>query len=172
MMPAVLDTPDTEFLELDFSRPVADLAAIHAVNPHRHGMEMLTAIVLVDPPRKVIVGYKDVRPNEFWVPGHMPGFPLLPGVLMCEAAAQLCGYYVTSQKVVPEGSLMGLAGIDDARFTRAVRPGERLVVVGRAEKLHRRLNKFRVSGYVEREKAFEALVSGVTLGKYEELKGA
>src|SRR5262245_22594642 len=118
MMPAVLDTPDADLLDLDLSRPVADLAAIHAVNPHRFGMEMLSAIVLLDPQRRLIVGYKDVRPGEFWVPGHMPGFPLLPGVLMCEAAAQLCGYYVSSQQVVPEGSLMGLAGIDDARFTR------------------------------------------------------
>jgi 3-hydroxyacyl-[acyl-carrier-protein] dehydratase len=102
----------------------------------------------------------------------MPGYPLFPGVLMCEAAAQLCGYYVTSQKVVPDGSLMGLAGIDEARFVRAVRPGERLIVVGRAEKVHRKLNKFRVIGYVGTEKVFEALVTGVTMGKYEELKGA
>ena len=120
----------------------------------------------------MIVGYKDVRADEFWVPGHMPGYPLFPGILMCEAAAQLCGYYVVSQKVVPEGSLMGLAGIDDARFIRAVRPGERLVVVGRGEKLHRKLNKFRVTGYVGQEKAFEVLVTGVTLGNFEGLKGA
>jgi 3-hydroxyacyl-[acyl-carrier-protein] dehydratase len=172
MMPAVLDTPDTALLDLDFGRPVADLAAIHAVNPHRFGMEMLTAIVLVDPARKLIVGYKDVRPDEFWVPGHMPGYPLLPGVLMCEAAAQLCCYYVANQKIVPEGTLTGLAGLDDARFTRAVRPGERLVLIGRGEKLHRRLNKFRITGYVEKEPAFEVRVTGVTLGMYEELKGA
>jgi 3-hydroxyacyl-[acyl-carrier-protein] dehydratase len=135
-------------------------------------MEMLTGIVALDPARKIIVGYKDIRADEFWVPGHMPGFPLFPGVLMLEAAAQLCGYYVVSQKVVPEGSLMGLAGVDEARFIRAVRPGERLVLVGRGERLHRRLNKFRVTGYVGEEKAFESLVTGVTLGQYEDMKGA
>lgn len=167
------DDPNEPILTgLDFTRPIADLTAIHAVNPHRHGMEMLTGILLLDPARKLIVGYKDVRNDEFWVPGHMPGYPLLPGVLMCEAAAQLCGYYVSSQNVVVEGSLMGLAGIDEARFIRAVRPGERLVVIGRGEKLHRKLNKFRVSGYVGTEKAFEALVTGVTLGRYEDMKGA
>ena len=61
---------------------------------------MLDGIVLIDPGRHLIVGYKDVRPDEFWVRGHMPGFPLLPGVLMCEAAAQLSCYYAVSQKVV------------------------------------------------------------------------
>ena len=43
------------------------------------------------PEQHLVVGYKDVRADEFWVRGHMPGNPLLPGVLMCEAAAQLCG---------------------------------------------------------------------------------
>ncbi|HEY2787045.1 MAG TPA: 3-hydroxyacyl-ACP dehydratase FabZ family protein [Fimbriiglobus sp.] len=171
-MPAENDHPEIELNGLDFSNCIADLAAIHAVNPHRFGMEMLTGIVALDPARKIIVGYKDIRADEFWVPGHMPGFPLFPGVLMLEAAAQLCGYYVVSQKVVPEGSLMGLAGVDEARFIRAVRPGERLVLVGRGERLHRRLNKFRVTGYVGEEKAFESLVTGVTLGQYEDMKGA
>jgi 3-hydroxyacyl-[acyl-carrier-protein] dehydratase len=171
-MPAETDNPDLAFLDFDPAKPVADLAAIHAVNPHRFGMEMLTAIVRLDPANALIVGYKDVRADEFWVPGHMPGYPLFPGVLMCEAAAQLCCYYVTTQKVVPDGSLIGLAGVDDARFIRAVRPGERLDLVGRGEKLHRRLNKFRVTGYVDKEKTFEVLITGVTLGKYEEMKGA
>ncbi|HTI49839.1 MAG TPA: beta-hydroxyacyl-ACP dehydratase, partial [Planctomycetaceae bacterium] len=74
---------------IDFSRPVFDIEAIRRLNPQRNQMEQLSAIVFVDTENHGIVGYKDVTDNEFWVTGHMPGFPLMPGVIMCEAAAQL-----------------------------------------------------------------------------------
>ena len=78
----------------------------------------------------MIVGYKDVAENEFWVRGHMPGFPLLPGVLMCEAAAQLCGFYYITQKIGDPGTLLGLAGSTRPGSSARSRPGERLVMVG------------------------------------------
>ena len=78
-----------DLAKIDFSNVVADLDAIRKVNPQRFEMEQLDAIVMVDFAQKLIVGYKDVRFDEFWVRGHMPGYPLMPGVLMCEAAAQL-----------------------------------------------------------------------------------
>src|SRR6059058_1566051 len=90
----------------DLSHVVADLEAIREVNPQRFEMEQLTAIVLVKPEQHLIVGYKDVREDEFWVRGHMPDYPLLPGVLMCEAAAQLCSYYTVSQGLL-KGDFIG-----------------------------------------------------------------
>ena len=102
---------------------------------------MLTAVVHIDPVKHVIVGYKDLTDQEFWVRGHMPGFPLLPGVLMCEAAAQLCSFYYSSQKIGDAGGLLGLGGLDEARFLRQVRPGERLVMVGTGVKVHRRMTQ-------------------------------
>ena len=156
----------------DFAHPLAGIEEIRAVNPHRHEFEMLTGIVHIDPVAHVIVGFKDAGPDDFWARGHMPGFPLLPGVLMCEAGAQLCGYYYTTQKVGAPGALLGLGGFDEVRFVRQVRPGERLVVVATGVKVHRRLTRFRVVGYVGTERAFEALITGVPLGKLEELRGA
>src|SRR5947208_8593866 len=79
---------------LDFGRVVADLDAIRRVNPQRFEMEQLTAIVHVDPGQHIVAGYKDVALDEFWTRSHMPGYPTLPGVPMCEAAAQLCLYYI------------------------------------------------------------------------------
>src|SRR5690349_5756796 len=78
---------------LDFSRPVADREAIRKINPQRFEMEQIDAIVHIDRATHLLVGYKDVRADEFWTRGHMPDYPLLPGVLMCESAAQLCSYY-------------------------------------------------------------------------------
>jgi 3-hydroxyacyl-[acyl-carrier-protein] dehydratase len=102
----------------------------------------------------------------------MPGYPLMPGVLMCEAAAQLTCFYTITQKVTDPGVLMGLGAIEDARFHRPVRPGERLVMVGRGLKVHRRLTRFAVTGYVGAEKAFSATVTGTPIGRWEDLRGA
>jgi len=165
------DIPTVDLSTLNFDHPVVDLDGIRAVNPQRFEFEMLSGIVHIDTDRHLVVGFKDLTENEFWVKGHMPGYPVLPGVLMCEAAAQLCGYYI-AKFVAGVGSMIGLAGIDEARFHRPVRPGKRLVMVGTGLKIHRRLTKFRVVGTVESEKAFEVVVAGLSLGQLTELRGA
>jgi 3-hydroxyacyl-[acyl-carrier-protein] dehydratase len=156
----------------DYDNPQVGIDLIREANPHRHEFEMLTGIVHIDPDKQLIIGFKNMSPNDFWVRGHMPGVPLFPGVLMCEAAAQLCGYYYVSQKIGDAGNLLGLGGIDETRFHRTVKPGERLVLVGTGVKVHRRMTKFRVLGYVDGEKTFETLVTGVPLGKMRELRSA
>ena len=78
---------------LDFDHPVFNLEEIRKVNPQRFEMEQLTAILSVDREGDGLIGYKDITPNEFWVRGHMPDFPLMPGVVLCECAAQLAGFY-------------------------------------------------------------------------------
>ena len=78
-------------------------------------MEQLTAIVLIDTEKHMIAGYKDVGADEFWVRGHLPGYPLYPGVLMCEAAAQLCSYYITTQGYA-QGDFVGFSGLENVRF--------------------------------------------------------
>jgi 3-hydroxyacyl-[acyl-carrier-protein] dehydratase len=166
------DAPPLHLTAFDFDRPLFGIEQIRAINPHRHEFEMLSGIVHLDPERHVVVGFKDVRADDFWARGHMPGFPLFPGVLMCEAGAQLCGFYYTHQKIGAPDVLLGLACIEEARFHRQVRPGERLVLVGTGVKLHRRLTRFRAEGYVGAERAFEAVVAGVPLGKLEDLRGA
>src|ERR1700730_9864309 len=87
--------------QLDLSRVLLDRGAIRKINAKSCEMEQLTAIVYMDTTNHIIAGYKDVGADEFWVRGHMPGYPLLPGVLICEAAAQMCSYY---------SSLLGLGG--------------------------------------------------------------
>src|SRR3712207_1639761 len=88
--------------QLDLNSVLADREAIRQVNLQRYEMEQLDAICLLDPERHLIAGYKDVRAEEFWVRGHFPDYPLLPGVLICEAAAQLACYYTITQKVMPD----------------------------------------------------------------------
>ena len=76
------------------------------------------------------------------------------------------------QKITDPGVLMGLGGIEEARFCRPVRPGERLVMVGTGVRVNRRMTKFRVTGYVGTERAFETVLIGVPIGQLEDLKRA
>jgi len=145
---------------LDLSNILLDREALRKYNPQRHEMEQLDAIVYIDPERNIVVGYKDVRPDEFWVRGHMPDFPLLPGVLMCEAAAQMVGFYVAyvGYKL---GDFIAFGGMENVRFRSAVRPGDRFVLVGRANKLHRRQSLFNVQGFVGKSMVFQGDILGV-----------
>jgi 3-hydroxyacyl-[acyl-carrier-protein] dehydratase len=124
--------PDT----IDFDRVVADIHEIRKYNPQRFEMEQLTAIVYEDPERVACVGYKDITHDEFWVRGHMPGMPLMPGVVMLEAVAQVCCYTSHKYKLLGE-SMVGFGGLEEVRFREPVVPGNRLIVMCELLKLRK-----------------------------------
>jgi 3-hydroxyacyl-[acyl-carrier-protein] dehydratase len=158
MPPAAMVDPAT----IDTSHALYDLDAIRAGNPQRFEMEQLTAIVHVDTDENLIVGYKDVRQDEFWVRGHMPDYPLMPGVLMCEAAAQLCSFYCHLIELLKDG-FIGFGGMEDVRFRGQVRPGDRLVVMAKASRIHRRQTQFETQGFVDGNMVFHGRIIGVPL---------
>jgi 3-hydroxyacyl-[acyl-carrier-protein] dehydratase len=149
---------------LDLSRVLVDQEGIRRVNPQRFEMEQLSAIVLIDREQQIIVGYKDLGPDEFWARGHMPDHPLLPGVLMCEAAAQLCSYYTITQGIV-RGGLVGFGGMENVRLRSAVRPGDRLVLVAKVTRLHHRQTIFNVQAFVGITLVFHADIIGVPINR-------
>ncbi len=125
--------PHLDLAKLDCEHIVADKEAIRRVNPQRFEVEQLDAIIYIDPTEHVVAGYKDVRADEFWVRGHMPGYPILPGVLMCEAAAQLCSFQIATETDWG-GDFIGFGGMENVRFRKAVHPGDRLVLIAKATK--------------------------------------
>ncbi len=158
MPPVALIDPAT----IDTSKVMVDREGIRLGNPQRFEMEQLTAIVSIDPESHLIIGYKDVGFDEFWVRGHVPGYPLMPGVLMCEAAAQLASYYCYYIKIVEDGFL-GFGGMEDVRFRGKVQPGDRLVLVSKAAKVNRRQTVFETQGFVGGNMVFHGKIIGVVL---------
>ena len=147
---------------IDLNRIVYDQEAIRAANPQRGDMEMLNAIVHAKPEEGQIIGYKDVRDDEFWVHGHIPGRPLFPGVLMIEAGAQLASFY--TRKFLNLDGFIGFGAVDNVKFRGQVVPGNRLYVVGLKTFFRHRRVGCDMQGMVDGALVFEAQVTGVQLG--------
>jgi 3-hydroxyacyl-[acyl-carrier-protein] dehydratase len=103
-----------------------DRASIEAILPHREPFLLIDEVVELDPGRRV-VAKKSVREDEWFLAGHFPGNPIMPGVLMVEALAQ-CGAVAVLAEEENRGKLALFAGIDDVRFKRIVRPGDELTL--------------------------------------------
>ena len=146
---------------LDLNKPTIDIEAVRAVIPHRYEMEQLNGIIKFDPEHKVIVGYKDVSNSEFWVRGHIPGRPLMPGVIMLEAAAQLCNYYY--KKTTMDDRFLGFAGIDKVKFRGKVIPGDKLILIAKNKELRSRRAIFDTQGMVNVNLVFEVFIIGMVV---------
>ena len=109
---------------MDTEPVTLDTVAIQAILPHRYPFLMVDKIVALEP-GKHAVGIKAVTANEWYFPGHVPGYPVMPGVLQIEALAQVAGIAALS---LPEnaGKMGFFAGIDRIRFKRQVKPGDTL----------------------------------------------
>jgi len=161
--PAIIDIS-----QFDYERPLVDIEGIRAVLPQRYEMEQLSGIVHIDEDQRLIVGFKNVAHDEFWVRGHMPGYPLLPGVLMCEAAAQLASYLMQRMGLLA-GDFVAFGGMESVKFRGVVRPGDRLVIAARATEVRPgRVAKFYCQGFVRQTMVFEATVIGLPFYKARE----
>ncbi len=103
-----------------------DRARIEAILPHRQPFLLIDEVVELEPGARV-VARKRVRDDEWYLAGHFPGNPIMPGVLMVEALAQTGAVAVLSEER-NRGKLALFAGIDDVRFKRIVRPGDELTL--------------------------------------------
>ena len=125
--------------------------------PHRFPFLLVDRVFECDG-RHFIRGMKNVTMNEPFFQGHFPGFPLMPGVLVVEALAQIASilaWRIAGAK--PGGELLiFFAGIDNARFRRQVQPGDTLLLEGRVNRMIRGVGKFEVRALVDGEVAAEA----------------
>src|SRR6202011_5603916 len=101
---------------------IVDIHAIRETLPHRYPMLLVDRIVELEEDR--IVGIKNVTVNEPFFIGHFPEFPVMPGVLVVEAMAQVAGVLVLKSLPDRKNKLVLLATIEGAKFRDKVRPGD------------------------------------------------
>ena len=149
--------------KIDFDHVVADIEEIRRFNPQRYEMEQLTAVVYEDEKDMICVGYKDVTTEEFWVQGHMPKMPLMPGVIMLEAAAQISAYFAQKHDCLG-AKMLGFGGLENVRFRDPVIPGDRLVLISKMLKSRRgRMIISQFQGVVGERIVVEGICKGIPI---------
>ena len=134
-----------------------DVGMIRRLLPHRYPM-LLVDRVLEFEAGKFIRGVKNVTVNEPFFQGHFPAYPVMPGVLVIEAMAQVAGLLTMLSDVARrDGSQMVLfAGIDEARFKRQVLPGDTLLLEADLERAVRGIGRFKARASVDGQLVCEA----------------
>jgi 3-hydroxyacyl-[acyl-carrier-protein] dehydratase len=130
---------------------VLDRAGIEQILPHRDPFLLLDEVVDLQPGERA-VARKRVRDDEWYLSGHFPGRPIMPGVLIVEAMAQAGAVAVLADEA-NRGKLALFAGIDDVRFKRIVEPGDELQLTCELERVRGPIGRGKATATVDGELA-------------------
>ena len=148
--------------QLDPNKLWASMDVVRKFNQQRFEMEQIDGILHFDTAAALAVGVKNCRPDEFWVRGHVPGRPLLPGVLMCECAAQVCSFLYANQAETA-GRFLGFGGMEGVKFRGQVVPGDRLIMMAKGIDMRPRRSIFQTQGVVNGKLVFEGQIIGMPM---------
>jgi 3-hydroxyacyl-[acyl-carrier-protein] dehydratase len=146
---------------VDLTRVVMTKEEIYALLPHRHEFMLLDGILHLDIPGMAMVGYHDAREDEWWVKGHVPGRPLMPGVLMIETAAQMASVYYSL--ALDNKKFVAFGGVDQVKFREAVTPPCRLIILGKALEIRPRRTISAFQGFVDNRLVAEGKITGLPI---------
>ncbi|OMH41152.1 3-hydroxyacyl-ACP dehydratase FabZ [Desulfurobacterium indicum] len=142
-----------------------DIFQITEILPHRYPFLLVDKIVEFEP-KKRIVGIKNVTINEPFFIGHFPGHPIMPGVLIIEAMAQVGGILMLKSFEMKAGEVViYFMGVDKARFRKPVRPGDQLKLVLEPIILKPSVSKMKGVAYIEDKVAAEAEIMASVVKK-------
>lgn len=131
--------------------------------PQCGDMRQLDRVVWINDSSTRAIGIKDVRDDEFWVPGHVPGRPLLPGVIMIEAAAQISSVLYQYRQNFESTKFLGFTRVDDCIFRGSVEPGQQLVLLAVEKKFQRRRFSCYAQGLIDGQVIFEVQCTGMRI---------
>jgi len=141
-----------------------DIEHIQRIMPHRYPFLLVDRILEIEDKRR-IVGIKNVTINEPYFPGHFPGRPVMPGVLIIEAMAQVGGLLLLSSAKNSQEKLVYFTGIDRARFRRPVRPGDQIRFEVEMIRFRPSTSRMAAKGYVDGQLVAEAELMCTVAGR-------
>ncbi len=165
-------TSETEKHPQEAAKPVYGIAEIMKFLPHRYPFLLVDRILELEPDKR-IVGLKNVTINEQFFQGHFPGHPIMPGVLIIEAMAQVGGILAFKSTPPPVplmegdkgGGMVYFMGIDKARFRKPVLPGDKLELVIEVTKQRGAIWAFKGEAYVDGNLVAEAELMATIVDK-------
>ncbi len=134
---------------------------IYDILPQRDEFMLLDGITYIDVTARRIIAFKEIRPDDWWAKGHLPGRPLFPGVLQIECAAQMAAYI--THATFDTDRFLGFTGVDNVKFRGGIVPPCRLTLVGYATSVKKRRTICEAQGLVDGQLVFEATITGMPL---------
>lgn len=148
--------------EIDLSQIVLTKERIYELLPHRKEFTLLDGAFHVDLEGERLLAFHDVKPDAWWVKGHVPGSPLLPGVLMLEMAAH-CSAVLAQLLRDDLKMFIGFGGVDACKFREVVAPPARLYLLCQLTENRLRRVMALTQGVVNGVLAFEATITGLRM---------
>ncbi len=148
---------------IDLSKVAISAQKVGQLNPQCGPMRHLDYVIWKNDDATCGLGVKQVRDDEFWVPVHIPGRPLLPGVLMIEAAAQLCSVLRQFRPGTDNSRFLGFTRCDDVVFRGTVVPGDTFYLLAKELKTSRRRFISATQGLVNDQLVLEATITGMAV---------
>jgi 3-hydroxyacyl-[acyl-carrier-protein] dehydratase len=161
---ADMGQPIVDLESLDLTKDVISDEELRRCLPQSDTFQLLDGICHLDRENNVAVGYKDWGEDPWWAKGHIPGRPLMPGVLMIEGGAQIATFLVKQQKAWASDQMIGLAGIDNVRVRGQIVPPARVYFVSSVQKISgRRLARMNAQVFCNGAMTMEMVVMGAML---------
>lgn len=140
-----------------------DIKEIMTKLPHRYPFLLVDRVLEMD--SESITAIKNVTMNEPFFQGHFPSYPVMPGVLIIEAMAQVAGIHtISTAEVVPENAIFFFMGVDGVKFRRQVVPGDQLVMKIQVIKKKKDLVKVKAEAFVDDQLACEGELTAIMRG--------